>query len=97
MKLEVRWEDKPPKYKARIDIKHHIKGKDAKLMCCMIEMQLAEGIKDIIIDAYDNKGGRYSPIIYHMTRKQAMEVHKLLDGVRYNDEITFVSYGTYWE
>ena len=94
MKLEVRWEDKPPKYKARIDIKHHIKGKDAKLWNCMIEMQLAEGLKDIVIPC--NTEDFYNPIIYHMTRKQAMRVHKLLDGVRYEDEIDFVSYGTYW-
>jgi hypothetical protein len=78
-----------------IEVHHSIDGKNARLLQCMLEIQLAHGEEDIIWDSVNNT--EYPKIKYHLTRKEARWLWKLLDGVSYEDNFEFDTYGTYRE
>ena len=94
MNLDVKWLDKKPKQLgSTITVNHEIDGKNAKLLQFMLQIQIAHGAKDITWDSSGNP--EYPMIRYHLTRKQARRLVKLLDGLSYDDIFTFETYGTY--
>ena len=96
-KLEVEWRDIRPRGEQVIEISHLLDGKNAKLWNYMVEIQLAEGLEDIVIESTcKNEPLGYEIIIYHLTRDQAIKTHKLLDGVKFDENFEFFTYGTFW-